>query len=235
MSHPIEFDSSNNAGASASQGRAKRGRAVARRTLDGPQLSAGDIRASQNQSIDFALLKRVVSLALVLSRYGVLAELKKVGSQLAGPCPIHNGSDPRQFVVHLASHNWFCFSPQCNRGGSVLEFVALKERVDISRAAQLIAEWFAIGPPRHLPPRPRLQRSKSMNNSKPSHRVFIVEDVEGDQPDQKGFWTQIGSAWPHKDGKGLNMQLKPGIAVSGRVVLREWTEDEQRTKTRASK
>ena len=63
-----------------------------------------------------------------------------------------------------------------------------------------------------------------MNTSRPSHRVFIVEDVEGDQTEQKGFWTQVGSAWPHKDGKGLNLQLKPGIAVSGRVVLRELDE-----------
>jgi hypothetical protein len=32
--------------------------------------------------------------------------------------------------------------------------------------------------------------------------------------------------WPHKDGKGLNIQLVPGIAVSGRLVLREYTDED---------
>ena len=32
----------------------------------------------------------------------------------------------------------------CNRGGGVIEFVALRENVPVTRAAQLIAEWFAL-------------------------------------------------------------------------------------------
>jgi hypothetical protein len=23
----------------------------------------------------------------------------------------------------------------------------------------------------------------------------------------KGFWTKVGAAWPHRDGKGLSLQL----------------------------
>jgi hypothetical protein len=45
----------------------------------------------------------------VLQRYGVLAELKKIGSQLFGRCPIHQGSNQKQFVVDL------------NKGGGLLE------------------------------------------------------------------------------------------------------------------
>jgi CHC2 zinc finger len=223
MSRPIEFDSGNNAGASASQGRAKRGRAVARPTLDGPHLSAGYNR-SRNQSVDFAQVKRVVSLAMVLSRYGILDQLKRLGSQLSGCCPIHDGTNPKQFVVHLASNTWHCFSPECNRGGGVLELVALRERVPINRAAQLLAEWFALSPS----PRPiRPQQRRTQMNARPSHRAYVVEDADGDQPDQKGFWTKIGSAWPHKDGKGLNVQLIPGISISGRLVLREYTSEDE--------
>jgi hypothetical protein len=40
------------------------------------------------------------------------------------------------------------------------------------------------------------------------------------------FWTRCGSAWPHKDGKGLNVQISTGLAVSGRLVLREYTEED---------
>ena len=82
---------------------------------------------------------------MVLSRYGIFNQLKRSGSQLAGCCPVHDGSDPRQFVVHLASNSWFCFG-HCNRGGSMLDLVAQKERISIPAAARLLAQWFAINP-----------------------------------------------------------------------------------------
>ena len=63
-------------------------------------------------------------------------------------------------------------------------------------------------------------------NGRPSHRAYVVEDRKDDQSEQPGFWTRIGSAWPHKDGKGLNLQIIPGIAVSGRLVLREYTDED---------
>jgi len=63
-------------------------------------------------------------------------------------------------------------------------------------------------------------------NGRPSHRAYVVEDRESDQTEQGGFWTRIGSAWPHKDGKGLNLVLVPGLAVSGRLILREYTDED---------
>jgi hypothetical protein len=75
------------------------------------------------------------------SRYGIIGELKCVGLQLVGRCPIHAGSNPKQFVV--GSHSWHCFGDSL-RGGSTLDFVALRENVTIPAAANLIAGWFAI-------------------------------------------------------------------------------------------
>ena len=85
-------------------------------------------RANRRAPIDFAHLKRNVSLASVLARYGVpLDNLKRAGSQLRGACPIHNGSNREQFVVNLDSNTWHCFG-DCDRGGGVLEFVAAREQ-----------------------------------------------------------------------------------------------------------
>ena len=73
-------------------------------------------------------------------------------------------------------------------------------------------------------------------NSRPSHKAFVVEPREGDE--KNAFWTRCGSAWPHADGKGLNIQIVPGLAVSGRLVLREYTEDDVKVdegKRKASK
>lgn len=41
-------------------------------------------------------------------------------------------------------------------------------------------------------------------NNRPTHRVYAVAKKAGNQ---KGFWTEIGAAWSHKDGKGFNVSL----------------------------
>jgi hypothetical protein len=59
------------------------------------------------------------------------------------------------------------------------------------------------------------------NTNRPSHHIFVV-DGEG----EKAIWTRIGAAWPHKAGGGFTVQLIPGIAVSGRFVIRPVKSDD---------
>lgn len=47
------------------------------------------------------------------------------------------------------------------------------------------------------------------------HGVYVVEG-EGD----KAFWTRIGAAWHHDDGKGFNISLSC-LPLDGRLVVRE--------------
>lgn len=47
---------------------------------------------------------------------------------------------------------------------------------------------------------------------KPSHDVFIVEEYGQDQ----SYWSKIGVAWKHEHGDGLNLQIKPGLAVTAK-------------------
>jgi hypothetical protein len=113
-----------------------------------------------------------------------------------------------------------CF--RCNNGGGVLELVALRERVSTREAAQLIATWFSLLPSPSSQPR---RHAMSAPNTRPSHRAYVVDDREPGANEQSGFWTRIGSAWPHKDGKGLNIVLS-ALPVNGRIVLREYTDDD---------
>ncbi len=53
----------------------------------------------------------------------------------------------------------------------------------------------------------------------PSHVAYQVRDREG----QKSFWTRIGSAWPHADGKGFNIQLEV-VPLDGRITIRVASE-----------
>ena len=45
--------------------------------------------------------------------------------------------------------------------------------------------------------------------------------------DKKSFWTRIGAAWDHKDGKGLTLQLDL-VPMSGRIVLRAPQADQNK-------
>jgi hypothetical protein len=55
----------------------------------------------------------------------------------------------------------------------------------------------------------------SSSTKKPSHFAYQVRDRKGD----KAFWTRIGAAWPHADGKGFNIQIE-AVPLDGRVTLR---------------
>lgn len=170
--------------------------------------------------VDFAHLKRLVPLTLILSRYALDDAFKRVGVRLKGACPIHHGSNTRQFVIDPKASTWRCFG-DCDRGGGSLEFVAEMEHVGIIEAAKLIAGWFAIPlEPRYLKP----QERRPPVSGKPSHKVFVVEDRSEDE-EADGFWTRIGSAWPHKDGKGYNVVLS-ALPINGRVVLRDYTDED---------
>jgi hypothetical protein len=64
--------------------------------------------------------------------------------------------------------------------------------------------------------------TESTTSKAPSHIVYHVRDREG----QKGFFTRIGAAWPHKDGKGFNIQVD-SVPLDGRITLRVATESKE--------
>lgn len=52
----------------------------------------------------------------------------------------------------------------------------------------------------------------------PSHIAYHIREN-----DDKGYWTRIGAAWAHKDGKGFNIQVDV-TPLSGRITLRVASE-----------
>lgn len=181
-------------------------------------------------AVDYGQIRRLVSLPMILSRYGLLETLRPSGRQLRGACPIHGGSNKRQFVVNLHDGTWHCFG-DCSRGGAMLELVAELEKVDVHEAAVRIASWFAIPP--HIPPR---ERRMEMSSGSPSFKVFAVSDREWKDPKtgevKKGWWTRIGTAFENKDGSHnihLDALPVPTIydgAVQTRLALRPYDDEE---------
>ena len=91
--------------------------------------------------VDFKELKERITLEMVLSRYGILNELKKSGNNLIGRCPIHKGSNPRQFSVDPERNIFNCFG-NCQSGGNILDFVSKMENIPVRSAALKLKEWF---------------------------------------------------------------------------------------------
>ena len=66
--------------------------------------------------------------------------------------------------------------------------------------------------------------SDTNNNASkaPTHVAYQVRDREG----KKSFWTRIGAAWQHADGKGFNVQLEC-VPLDGRITLRVASEKKE--------
>ena len=63
-------------------------------------------------------------------------------------------------------------------------------------------------------------------SKRPTHRVYAVTKTEGSD---KGFWTTIGAAWAHKDGKGFNVKLDYLPINGAEIVIREPRAEQAQT------
>jgi hypothetical protein len=56
-------------------------------------------------------------------------------------------------------------------------------------------------------------------NGSDRYDVLVVEKYEDESGSEKANWTKIGVGFAHKDGNGLNVELK-ALPVSGKLVIR---------------
>lgn len=106
--------------------------------------------------LDFRHLRAIVSIERVLSARGLLRSMRREGTRLVGPCPIHQGHGRFSFVVDPVENRWYCFSG-CSTGGDVVELVRRMDRVGYREAAETLAEVARLSPspaPSPLPARP---------------------------------------------------------------------------------
>ena len=58
------------------------------------------------------------------------------------------------------------------------------------------------------------------HNGNPANHLiaYTVDEYDAGNGKKAKTWTRIGAAFPHKDGLGLNVQLR-ALPVDGRIVL----------------
>ena len=66
------------------------------------------------------------------------------------------------------------------------------------------------------------QTNPKATGKSPSYIAYQVRDREG----QKGFWTRIGAAFAHADGKGFTIQVD-AVPLDGRTSLRVPTDKKE--------
>jgi DNA primase len=97
-------------------------------------------------SVDFASLKRVISIEQVLKllEFSMVA---RTGDQIRGPCPIHKSSSAqsRSFSVNLRANTFQCFS--CHAKGNQLDLWARANYLPIHTAAITLCERLGIEVP----------------------------------------------------------------------------------------
>jgi DNA primase len=90
------------------------------------------------EHLNFADLKRRVSIVTVLNAKGIITPFKKRGDQLFGPCPVHGGDNPNAFVISISKNLWHCFT-RCNTGGDVIKLVRRLYGKDYRQTAEFLS------------------------------------------------------------------------------------------------
>ena len=83
--------------------------------------------------VDFAEVKAAHPIGKVVELLGIEVTKQRNG-QLRGCCPIHNGNDPRGFVITPSKGLWYCFKG-CG-GGDVIALVAKVKDITPKDAAE---------------------------------------------------------------------------------------------------
>jgi hypothetical protein len=101
---------------------------------------------SQGGGIDFAALRRQLSMEQVLTHLGWLAKSSGGPWQRRGPCPIHAPQEAtgRSFSVNLQKNVFRCFHRECAAQGNVLDLWAALRRLPLYEAARQLAETFGL-------------------------------------------------------------------------------------------
>ena len=116
-------------------------------TLSPPPVKASTANRPARPKVEFAFLRKHVSMEQVLRHLGLLDKLRGRGLQQRGPCPIHGSpTDPHTtFSAHLGKHIFQCFHAECGAQGNVLDLWAAVHKLPLYEAALHLAETF------HLP------------------------------------------------------------------------------------
>lgn len=161
-------------------------------------------------------IKKRIDLLSLAKEYGI--ELKRHGKVYQGLCPFHSESHP-SFTIYPNTNSCYCFG--CGKGGTIFDFVMLKESVDFKQALEILAKKAGL--------------PADVSKSNKVVGIYNYLDAEGElsfqliryhqkvfkfkKPNGKGGWN-----W-NLDGVKLIPYNLPNIVKAERVIIVEGEKD----------
>jgi transposase len=107
---------------------------------------SGPASAPARPQVDFAYLRKQITMEQVLRHLGLLEGLRGRGQQLRGRCPVHAPARVKEqtFSVHLGKNVFQCFQAECGAQGNVLDLWAALQRLPLYEAALHLAATFHL-------------------------------------------------------------------------------------------
>jgi transposase len=118
----------------------------ASRAGNAPQPAKAPAAPAPGRHVDFAQLRKQISIQQVLRELHAWDGLKGHGAQRRGPCPIHEPLSPqgRSFSVNIEKNIFQCFDASCGAKGNVLDLWAQSQHLTIAEAAHDLAQRFGV-------------------------------------------------------------------------------------------
>jgi transposase len=108
---------------------------------------AGAEVVGEGTFLDFAHLKRQLSMERVLAHLGLSARLRGSGPQRRCACPLHRGDGRgRTFSVNFDDNVFTCFDTRCGKQGDVIDLWAALHQMSMRAAALDLVRTFGLEP-----------------------------------------------------------------------------------------
>jgi transposase len=97
-------------------------------------------------SIDYAYVRRQITMEQVLVHLGYMDRLRGTGNERRGECPFHQATreGSQSFSVNLSKHVFRCRNPHCRVQGNALDLWAMAHQLPLYDAAQHLAATFKL-------------------------------------------------------------------------------------------
>jgi DNA primase len=91
--------------------------------------------------VDFRNVRDNVQIDRVAAWLGIKLTRRFMGEQLRAECPIHGGGK-RALVITPSKNAFYCFAPECRKGGDAIELTAKVRRISAREAALALQAHF---------------------------------------------------------------------------------------------
>jgi len=127
----------------------------------------------------------------ILSLISGYTQLRKVGREYLGLCPLHSEKTP-SFRVNANRSVFYCFG--CHAGGDAIRFVELVEGVDFKRALQILGTAKGSPQPRRISLRNEISEWANQQIQKMDDRLRSLDEMIEDA-DELGDVQLAESLW----------------------------------------